>query len=70
MDASAQLKWGIAKATGIQNWDGRITVVAEYPIFREMKRGLSLKEKWGTFLSDSLRIMSMVHLHFLDKRAI
>jgi O-methyltransferase involved in polyketide biosynthesis len=70
MDASAQLKWGIAKATGIQNWDGRITVVAEYPIFREMKRGLSLKEKWAAFLSDSLRIMSMVHLHFLDKRAI
>ena len=36
--------------------------MAAYPMFRNMKRGLSLKEKWGTFLSDRLKIMSMVHL--------
>jgi O-methyltransferase involved in polyketide biosynthesis len=62
MDVSAQLRWGVAKAIGIQRWDGRITVVDEYPIFRGLKGTLSLKEKWGTFLSDTLRIMSMIHL--------
>lgn len=68
MDASAQLKWGIRKATEIQEWDRRITVLAEYPIFRGLKGGLSWKEKCGTFLSDTLRIMSMIHLRMLGER--
>ena len=62
MDASAILRWGLRRAKDMEAWDSRIVVVAEYPIFRNMKRGLGLREKWGMFLSDALRIMSMVHL--------
>ena len=62
MDAGAQLKWGIGKAVELEKWDRRITVLAAYPIFRGLKGTLSFKEKWGTFLSDTLRIMSLIHL--------
>jgi O-methyltransferase involved in polyketide biosynthesis len=62
MDDSAILKWGLQRAKDLEQWDSRIVVLAEYPLFRNMRRGLSLKEKWGTFLSDRLRIMSMVYL--------
>lgn len=62
MDASAQLKWGISRPAETHQWDGRITVLAEHRIFRELKGALSLKKKWGAFLSDALRIMSMIHL--------
>ena len=37
-------------------------IAAEYPIFRNMKHGLTIKEKRGTLMSDLLGIMSMVHL--------
>jgi hypothetical protein len=50
------------RAKDVQSWDDRIAVVAEYPIFRDVKTTLSVREKWGTWVSDSLRIMSMIHL--------
>lgn len=62
MDESAILKWGLQRAQDMQSWDSRISVIAEYPVFQNMKRGLSLHEKWGTFLADLLRVMSIVHL--------
>jgi hypothetical protein len=58
----------MSSAADTQRWDARITVLAEYPIFRGVKGGLSLKEKWGMFLSDTLHIMYMVHLTWRDKR--
>lgn len=69
MDQSAILKWGLQRAEGMQSWDSRIAVLAEYPLFRNMKQGLSLKEKWGTFLADALRIMFMVHLRLGNQPA-
>jgi len=62
MDENAILKWGLQRAKDMESWDSRIVVISEYPIFRNMKGGLSISEKWGTMLSDALRIMSMVHL--------
>lgn len=62
MDENAFLKWGLRSARDVQSWDSRIAVIAEYPIFRNMKHRFSIREKWGTFLSDLLRIMSIVHL--------
>jgi O-methyltransferase involved in polyketide biosynthesis len=62
MDESAMLKWGLRKAADMASWDSRIEVVEEYPLFRNMKRGLSFGERWGAMMSDALRIMSMVHL--------
>lgn len=64
MDSSAFLKWGMKKAGEIRAWDDRIQVLSEIPMFRNMKSGLSLKMKYGTFLSDRLKIMSMIHLRF------
>ena len=34
----------------------------EYPIFRNMTHGLTIKEKWGTLISDLKGTMSMVRL--------
>lgn len=62
MDDSAILKWGLQRARDMERWDSRIAVVAAYPIFRNMRRALHLREKWGTFVSDALNIMFMVHL--------
>lgn len=69
MDESAQLKGAISRAADLQRWDPRITILAEYPMFRGMKRQLpSFKEKWGTFLCDRLRILSMIHLRMKTGR--
>lgn len=62
MDEDAQLKWGLTKAADICAWDPRFTVLAEYPKFHGIKRTFTLKEKFGTLISDALRIMTMVHL--------
>lgn len=62
MDESAMLKWGLRRAENIELWDSRISVMSEFPIFRDFKRGLSIGERLGTMLSDALRIMSMVRL--------
>src|SRR5512138_3342426 len=69
MDASARLRWSLTHAAALQDWDRRLFVLAEYPIFRGVKGSLTWKEKWGTFLSDRLRIMSMVHLRFGEATA-
>jgi O-methyltransferase involved in polyketide biosynthesis len=62
MDDSAIIRRAIRRAKDLEQWDSRIAVVAEYPVFRNMRRTLSIREKWGTWMSDALRIMFMVHL--------
>lgn len=62
MDETAILKWGIKSARSMERWDERIQVVKEFPMFRGMKKGYSLKMKYGLWMSDFLKIMSMVHL--------
>jgi hypothetical protein len=62
MDESAVLVWALDRAADLERWDERIAIVDAYPLFRGMKGGHSLKEKWGMLLSDTLRVMSMVHL--------
>jgi O-methyltransferase involved in polyketide biosynthesis len=62
MDATAVLKWGIETAKTMERWDKRIKLLEEFPMFRGFKKGYSLKEKYGLWMSDVLKIMSMVHL--------
>jgi O-methyltransferase involved in polyketide biosynthesis len=62
MDESSILKWGLKNASELREWDDRITVLEEYPMFKYMRKGLSLKGKIATFESDLLKIMSIVHL--------
>lgn len=62
MDETALLKWGIKSAKSIEKWDNRIQLVEEFPMFEGMKTGLPFKMKYGLWMSDLLKIMSMVHL--------
>jgi O-methyltransferase involved in polyketide biosynthesis len=64
MDKDSGLKWGIDNLKSIQSWDPRFHLLEAYPLYKGMKKGLPMKVKWGTFLSDRLRIMFMVHLKF------
>jgi len=64
MDESSILKWGIEDAKTIESWDNRIRVVEDYPLFKNMKSGLPVRNKVGTMMSDVLNIMFMVHLKF------
>ena len=62
VDETAFLKWGIKSATSIEKWDNRIHLVSEFPMFEAMKKEFPLKKKYGLWLSDLLKIMSIVHL--------
>ena len=42
--------------------DKRIQLVKEFPMFEGMKTGLPFKMKYGLWMSDLLKIMSMIHL--------
>jgi hypothetical protein len=65
MHETAMLKWGIKKARSMEGWDNRIHVVKEFPLFSGIKKGFPLKMKYGLWMSDFLRIMSMVHLRIV-----
>ena len=62
MDKAAILKWGVKKAKQIETWDKRIKVVSEFPMFHGFKNGYPFKVKYGLWMSDFLKIMSMAHL--------
>ena len=64
MDESAYLKWSIKNAKVMQSWDSRIKILEKYMLFKDFKKPLSFKEKYGTFLSDLFKIMFIVHLKF------
>jgi O-methyltransferase involved in polyketide biosynthesis len=69
MDDSAILRWSLGNAKQLETWDPRLEILAAYPMFHGARRGLSMKEKWGTLLSDRLRVMSMIHLRLGGARA-
>jgi len=62
MDAGARLRWGIRRAKEMEAWDPRIAVIESYPMFRGLRRDMSLAETAGTLLSDMLNIMFMARL--------
>jgi len=62
MSDSAKLVWAIENPHELETWDKRIALLESYPLFRGAKRGRSFKEKWGMLMSDTLRVMTMVHL--------
>lgn len=62
MSAAAKLVWSLDDPREIACWDKRMALIESYPLFRGMKQGRDLKKKWGMFLSDTLRVMSMVRL--------
>ena len=67
---SATMQWGISNANKISQWDKRIEVLEQYPLFSRIKRD----ESWGKSTigmvnrSDKQRINNIFHLKFLDAR--
>jgi len=68
MDQNAMLHWGIEHPKTLEEWDPRITVLHEYPLFRGLRCAFGARMTAGLFISDALRIMSMVHLRFASER--
>ncbi len=66
-DKSSFLKWGLDNIKDIEKWDSRIKVIEHYQMFKNMKQGIDWELKTGTFLSDLLKIMAMVHIRFNDQ---
>jgi hypothetical protein len=64
MDKNSFLKWGIKKPKDIIQWDRRIKEVKKYSFFKDLRRGLTFKERIGTYFSDLLKVMYMVHIKF------
>lgn len=62
MNGSAVLKWGISSGKEIKKWDRRIRLREEFPMFEGMKSGFPLRMKCALWVSDFLKIMSMVYL--------
>jgi hypothetical protein len=65
LDDKSYLKWGLDTSSDIPQWNSKIEVVKEYPMFRKMLKGLKLKNKIVALLSDHYKIMYMVHLRIL-----
>lgn len=62
LDEKSYLKWGLRSAEEMTNWNNKIEVVEEYPMFRHLRKGLSFKDKITSLISDHYKIMYMVHL--------
>jgi len=64
MDETVFLKWSIKNPKELLKWDIPLHIISGNLLFNGFKKSLTLKEKYGTFLSDLLKIMYMVHLGF------
>jgi O-methyltransferase involved in polyketide biosynthesis len=64
MDEEANLRWAVARPSDLAAWDRRIEVAEAYPIFHGITGRLPWRQRLGPWLSDALRIMSMVRLRF------
>jgi O-methyltransferase involved in polyketide biosynthesis len=64
LDEKSFLKWGLQSSAEIPKWNSKIEVIKEYPMYKNMMKGLSLKNKLFARMSDNYKIMYMVHLRF------
>lgn len=65
MDEQAFIKWGLKRAKSISLWDSRIKILDEYLNYMNMKRGLSIKGKILTLISDRLCMLYLVNIKFM-----
>lgn len=61
---SAFMKWGLQNSSELNGWNIKLEFVKEYPMFRHMKKGLPLRTKIISSLSDHYKMMYMVHIKF------
>ena len=62
MDSDARLQWGLKDAATLRRWDPRIAVLAQHPMYREIRNSLTFKERCAAFFADAMRMISIVHL--------
>ncbi|MGE5681226.1 MAG: class I SAM-dependent methyltransferase [Bacillota bacterium] len=64
LDERSFLKWALQNSNELMSWDINLEFVREYPMFRNMKKGISLKNIIVSALSDHYKMMYMVHMKF------
>ncbi len=62
MDENSFLRWGIKSAKKIENWDRRIKILEEYPLFFNIRKSNKFENRIKVFLYNALKISLMVHL--------
>jgi len=62
MDEKSFLKWGIKDPKQIYQWDKRIKLINKYSFFKDLRKKLSFDKCIGTYISDLLKVMYMVHI--------
>jgi O-methyltransferase involved in polyketide biosynthesis len=63
------LKWGLKNAKKLESWDERIELIEEFPMFKNMRSHITLKNKILTFISDLFNMQYVVHVKIKVKNA-
>lgn len=64
LDERSFLKWAIWKADEMRGWGINIEFLREYPMYKGMKKGLTLKNKLMTTVADHYKMMYIIHMKF------
>jgi len=62
MSETSILRWGLKKTRDIESWDRDIKIIRKYSFYEDLRKGLSFRNKLGTYMSDFLKIMYMIHI--------
>ena len=54
--------WGLKPVKSLEKWDKRIKVISAKPMYKGMKKGLTLSTKMILTIPDTLGVCSMVHV--------
>jgi O-methyltransferase involved in polyketide biosynthesis len=64
LDERSFLKWAIRSADEMLGWGINFEYIEEYPMYKQMKKGLTLKNKLIATVADHYKMMYMIHLRF------
>ncbi|MDP4173975.1 MAG: class I SAM-dependent methyltransferase [Bacteroidota bacterium] len=64
LDERSFMKWSIESSEELKNWDIKFDFIKEFLMFKNMKKSLSLRNKFVAYLSDHYKMMYMIHLRF------
>ena len=64
LDEKSFLKWAIWKADEMLGWGIKFEFIREYPMYRHMKKGFTLRNKIIATVADRYKMMYMIHLRF------
>lgn len=64
LNESSFLRWGLQNSSDMLKWGINFSSVKEYPMYKNFKKGLSLRNKIISSIADHYKMMYMVHLKF------